>query len=172
MSVLRTDWHIFRTAPRCEDRVREALGWRAIEAIAPRVQQFERISRRRKVLTDAPMFPGYVFAHMCGPLWPRLSTVPGLYPRPLALNGTPYRLLASDVAYIMGLQLSPPADPDAPPAPDVYRKGERVDITGGPFMSFQADVGRDNGPTVELVVMLFGRPTPYNALREWVRRAA
>jgi transcription antitermination factor NusG len=175
MPVLRPQWYVFAATPNCESRICKALGRQAIEALAPRTVQFVRISRRRVVETDGPVFPGYVFACVWGPLWRRLRTIPHLRPQPLAMDGEPYRLSAADVAYIRSLAAMPPTDPRAPIAPDRYKAGELVKFTGGPFEAHRGTVDTgdaDDGAHVRTLVALFGKLAPYCAPREWVERAA
>src|SRR5678809_117282 len=145
--VLRTQWQIFRSW--CTDTALSVLRKRGFEALAPRTQTFERISRRRLVETDRPVFPGYLFAEVRD--WGRMHDVPCMDPRPLCLNGEPYRMLSRDVELVQRMQDRPPADPGAPVPVQGLKKGSTVRILQGPFATFKATVDEDKGDRVRLL---------------------
>lgn len=171
MVLCRTSWYVFRVQPQFEEHVKDELGWRAIDALAPRTRTFERISRRRRIERDAPAYPGYVFACVFGPLWPRLQRLPKLHPQPIAMDGVPYRLTVDELAMVRHLQAHPLTDPRAPVAPHVYQAGELVRILQGPFAKFEATVDADKGRKVQVTTRVFGRPTPVTVPRHWVEAA-
>jgi transcription antitermination factor NusG len=85
------------------------------------------------------------------------------------MGGEPYRLMADDVDCIRSL--AGVVYPPPPPEPKRFKTGRKVQLLQGPFDGFPATISVDTGISLELTVMIFGRPTPYNVPREWVKAA-
>lgn len=173
MPVLRTDWHVFQVVPTTEGTVCKVLTKRrGIAAMAPVTRGFDRVGRKNKmVFTCRPLFPGYVFASIAGPQWGMLRLVPYLHPQPISMDGVPYRLTETDVAFIRELQEHPIADEREPPAPHVFKAGELVRILQGPFAQWQATVDAVKGRKLQVSAKIFGRPTPVTVPKHWVEAA-
>jgi transcription antitermination factor NusG len=166
----QADWYIFGARPRREGQASEQLAKRGIAAMAPRTRTFERLSRKRVVACDQPVYRGYVFASP-GDQWGRLREVPTLNPKPLGMGDKPYRMRHQQVDEVAELVRNPPpdprdpypygkADPNAPP----FAPGARVVIASGPFAPFLGKVEVMKIVAKRWVarvdVMIFGRPTP------------
>lgn len=134
----------------------EQLAQQGIHALAPRTRTFERISRKRIVATDAPLFPGYLFARISDKQWTKLQEVPLVSRHPLMTDGRPHKLSAADVAYLQELALNPPRDPRDPRRIGV---GDRVSVVAGPLQGIGGTVAALVGRHVQMLADVLGRLT-------------
>jgi transcription antitermination factor NusG len=149
-------YFVFRCFTGREKLACEQLAQQGVHALAPRTRTFERLSRKRIMATDAPLFPGYVFAKVGADQWPKLQEVPLVSRHPLLTDGRPHKLSAADVAYLQELALNPPRDPRDPKRIGV---GDRVSVIAGPLQGVGGTVAALVGRHVQMLADVLGRLT-------------
>lgn len=146
-------WYVFRVAPKRESAVRDLLSKRGFHALAPYTQEFDRVSCRRIVSYSEPVFPRYAFISVAGPQWDQLRSVPFLDPRPLGMDGRPYRMQSHDIEAIRRLGTTPI---DSPKRPRTVQAGSAARIKAGSFAGHVVKVDAISGRKAKALLQLLG----------------
>jgi len=154
-------WQVVYLRPRLEKKTAEVCRMNGISHYLP-LRRHTRTYQRRKVTTEIPVFPGYLFVALDAP-------------RKLALQKTnhvlrflepsrPYRMLRQLVQIRRALRIDPALRSVRPLA-----AGSRVRIVAGPFMGVEGVVARlASTMRVVLTVELLGQGLVVQASREQV----
>lgn len=166
-------WYVVMTNPRCEKRAQSGLIDKGFAVYLPQYR-LERISprkgRRVRETINRNLFPRYFFVQAREGAWPRIASTDGVQGlvcncgRPLTVADQAIDFLLDQqnsgaFDQLLGAEKQPKGRAKKLKAP--YVIGEEVMITKGPFRSFFATVERAiAGHTVDVLVWIFGRPTP------------
>jgi len=169
---MRAERYILQVRPQREREAKERLALRGITVAVPHTRTFERVSRKRIIRCDEPVFRGYAFIKATPEQLPRLREVDCVCPHPLMVDGQVRPMTASERAYIAQTLRRPPADPRDPypngkpdPKAPPFKVGQPVKVMKqGAFLGYAATVSemwrKGKKWMAEVDVMIFGRPTP------------
>jgi transcription antitermination factor NusG len=141
-------WFALYTTSRHEKRVAQHLGQRHIEFYLPLYRSQRKWSDGSRVILDLPLFPGYLFVHICRSERGRVLDVPGALGVVGGTGGEPAPLPDATIdALRCGLEQTP-----AQPHP-LVTAGQRVRIRSGALAGFDGIVVRHkNGFRVVLTL--------------------
>ena len=137
------NWKVLFVKPRTEKKVAEYCALYNIPCYLP-LRENARVVQRRKVTTQLPVFPGYVFAKF--PLSQRLPLLQTNLIVRILEPLQPRRLLRDLIMVRRALR----ADPALKPVKHLA-KGQLVRIVGGPFQGVEGRVARLAG-TLKVVL--------------------
>lgn len=165
-------WYVVMTNPRCEKRAQSGLVDKGFAVYLPQYR-LEKIRKDVRTLVDRNLFPRYLFVQAPYGSWPRITSTDGVQAlvRDCGLTGRPMSVSDKAIGALLDRQndgafdcmLNADKQPKgrAKKIKPPFSKGENVKVTRGPFASFFATVERAiAGHTVDLLVHIFGRPTP------------
>lgn len=140
-------WYAVYTIPRHEKRLAERFTARSIEHFLPVYRAQRRWKDGSRVNLDLPLFPNYIFVHICAQQRPSVLAVPGT----LTIVGNrrePAALLDSEIE-----ALRKAADPTKVEPHPYLVVGQRARITNGPFAGMEGVLLRKkNGLRVVLTL--------------------
>lgn len=125
------DWYLVQCKVGETLRALENLENQHYQCFMP-LMRVEKIRKRKRVILEEPLFPGYLFIHLDQLVddWQPIRSTRGVA-RLVAFGGMP---LAVDQAFINELQ----SRCSIQKAMQTLRKGEKVRITEGPFRELEA----------------------------------
>ena len=142
-------WQVVYLRPRLEKKTAELCRLNGIPHYLP-VRRQTRTYQRRKVTTDIPVFPGYLFVAIAAPQ--KLILQKTNHVLRFLEPSRPYRMLRQLVQIRRALRI----DPTLRPVP-LLAAGTRVRIVAGPFMGIEGVVARlASTMKVILIVELLG----------------
>jgi transcription termination/antitermination protein NusG len=160
------NWYVIHTYSGYEDRVAENLRQRIetmgmadkiFDVIVPKENQIEIKNGRRRIV-ERRIFPGYVLVQMdvTEDSWYVVRNTPNVTGF-VGSGTTPIPIAAEEVRHIqkrMGVE--------EPKYKIDFSVGESVNITDGPFKSFDGVVNEidENKGKIKVLVNMFGRETP------------
>ena len=126
-------WFAVKTKPRRELQAYSVLTQRGVEAFLPRLRRRQR--RANLAPAYEPLFPGYLFSRLelGSQEWLRARSAPSVAYF-LGVHGVPAPLPDELVEHIRARTEAQAAATWKPP----FQKGDRVDISGGPFAGLDA----------------------------------
>ena len=165
-------WHVATVNPFSELLAEEHLKADGFQPFNPKFR-VARVTRGRKVITERPYIPGYIFIRFDrddDERWPRINRTPGVrallyatYNRPAPIRDEVMELILAQCAgdYVIEAE-----------ADKVLAKfipvGSRVRITAGTFEGHSGPVTLAHAERVDVILKIFGRPTKVNVLPEQV----
>lgn len=143
-------WYVLHVKPRCEKKLAEYCGARAVACELP-LREETKIYQRRKVTVQKPVFPGYVFVHFT-PEDKVVVLKSNVIVRILPVDNQDQ--LVRELGQIrQALLVDPTLDACA-----AFQAGRRVSIRSGPFQGLEGVVQSVKGKTkVVLNVDMIGR---------------
>lgn len=167
-------WYVVMTNPRCEKRAQSGLIEKGFGVYLPQYRLEKIIPRKgTRAIINRNLFPRYLFVQAPYGSWPRITSTDGVQAlvRDCGITGRPMSVSNKAIDALLDRQNDGAFDCmlDADKQPKgrakkmepPFSKGENVQLTAGPFASFYATVERAiAGHTVDLLVHIFGRPTP------------
>ena len=154
-------WHVLHVRPRCEKKLAEHCGSRALECYLPLRTETKRYQRRR-VVVEKPLFTGYVFA-VFGPAERVEVLKSNLVVR--VLDTPDQARLVRELAQV---RRALEADPTLG-ACQAFTQGRAVRVTGGPFQGVEGVVQTVRGQTrVVLNVEMIGQAVAVEVDRDLV----
>ncbi|MFH1023690.1 MAG: transcription termination/antitermination protein NusG [Planctomycetota bacterium] len=162
------DWYVLRVMSGREEVVAKDLESRAQAAgltasLSKVLIPMERVSEIRsgkKRVFERKIFPGYIMVHMevNEGTWYLIRETPGIGDF-VGSSNKPLPMPAHEVDRILASM----EEKQGKPKPKIeFHKGESVKIKEGPFENFDGvvdEVNTEKG-TVNIIVSIFGRPTP------------
>ena len=143
-------WQVVYLRPRLEKKAAEICRMNGIPHYLP-VRTRTRTYQRRKVTTEIPVFPGYLFVAIDAPH--KLVLQKTNHVLRFLEPSRPYRMLRQLVQIRRALQIDPALRPVK-----LLAAGTRVRIVAGPFMGVEGVVARlASTMRVILTVELFGQ---------------
>lgn len=125
-------WHVLHVRPRCEKKVADYCKVEGVEHYLP-LRKESKIYQRRKVVTEKPLFPSYVFANFNARQRLGLLKTKQVV-KILEVNDQ--ERLKRDLA---GIRMALDADPGLSPCSRVTQ-GDMVKIISGPFAGIEGVV--------------------------------
>ena len=154
-------WQVLYLRPRLEKKTAEVCRMNRIPHYLP-LRTRTRTYQRRKVTTEIPVFPGYLFVSLDAPH--KLTLQKTNHVLRFLEPARPCRMLRQLVQVRRALKV----DPSLRPA-QLLRAGTRVRIVAGPFMGIEGVVSRlASTMNVILTVDLLGQGLVVQANREQV----
>jgi len=151
-------WQVVYLRPRLEKKAAEVCRLNGIPFYLP-VRKRTRTYQRRKVTTEIPVFPGYLFAALDAPR--RLVLLKTNHVLRFLEPASPYRMLRQLVQIRRALKIDPELRPT-----QLLASGTRVRIVAGPFMGVEGVVSRlASTMRVILTVELLGQGLVVQASR-------
>jgi transcriptional antiterminator RfaH len=151
------NWYVIHTKPRQESRALQNLESQGYECYLPQLTK-QRLHRGVIDLAQEPLFPRYLFIRLdstqSGKSWGPIRSTLGVS-RLVTFGFDPARVdpLLIDLIKVHTQQIE--AEPDK-----IYRTGERLLITGGPFAGLEAIFEMDDGESRAMVLIeLLSKPT-------------
>jgi len=127
------NWYLLQCKPSQQQRADENLNNQGFCTYTPQLKA-ERIIRRKRVIREEAVFPGYAFIQLdASSDWRALQATRGVS-RVVSFNGLPHPIPRE---LIDGLRQQ--YNPQQAPAP-LFKPGDRVSITDGCFKNLQAIV--------------------------------
>jgi transcription antitermination factor NusG len=158
-------WHVVRVRANAERQVTHSLSCKEIEAFLP-VQRRPGAQKRGK--TDAPLFPGYVFASFDSRFTLPVVACPGVV-HILCRGNIPEVV---DPAEIFALKTVVQKAHTLLPHPTL-EWGEKIKIRQGPLTDVEGIVLRDEGgPRLVVSISLLQRSVVAEVDREWLERTS
>lgn len=143
-------WYVLHVKPRCEKKLAEYCGARAVVCELP-LREETKIYQRRKVTVQKPVFPGYVFVRFT-PEDKVVVLKSNVIVRILPV-GNQDQLVRELGQIRQALLVDPTLDACA-----AFQAGKRVSIRSGPFQGLEGVVQSVKGKTkVVLNVDMIGR---------------
>lgn len=154
-------WQVVYLKPRLEKKTAELCRTAGIPCYLP-VRSRTRTYQRRKVTTEIPVFPGYLFVAVDAP--GRLKLQKTNYVLRFLVPARPFRMLRQLVQIRRALRIDPSLRPVA-----LLQVGRRVRIVAGPFMGVEGVVAKlGSSMRVVLTVEMLGQGLAVQASREQV----
>jgi len=155
-------WQVLYLRPRLEKKAAELCRASGIPHYLPLRTQ-TRTYQRRKVTSELPVFPGYLFVALDAP--GKLALQKSNHVLRFLEPARPYRLLRQLAQIRRALRI----DPDLRPSPQTLAAGMRVRIVAGPFQGVEGVVARlASTMRVFLTVDLLGQGLVVRANRDQV----
>lgn len=150
-----TAWHALRTAPMKEFAVEEILRRRGVTALCPKLTQYRRVGRKRRVPVERPMLPRYLLMRYDDP-WAVVRAMEGRGVTGLVcFGGVPARIPDQAVEWIAsrsGLALPTRATP----VHRAFAPGDKVEIVSGPFKGWCVELTEIKGDVGRVLLRMFG----------------
>lgn len=129
--AMTAQWHVVLTRPRQELRAALNLSGQGGEVFLPMLRA-ERIVRGKRCLVDEVLFPGYLFL--------KTGTAGGLYGRVRSTYGVRgfLRFAEQPVVVADAIVEDIRRRIAVPQTAEVLQKGDRVQLTDGPFRDYEA----------------------------------
>lgn len=177
----RLPWHILRRVGRSDQHALDWLKRMALETYYPQVREMRpiprmKLSHKQRMAgttimrpTVAPLFPGYLFVRMnlAGMDWKQMRQVAGVGGLVCPDGILPIRVSDAMIDAIREREIDG-AVPGKTPAKLIFRLGQTVRITEGPFSGLTAQVEKlpdlaiediDSDTRIRIALDLFGRQT-------------
>lgn len=133
MSEWPLNWYLLQCKPNQQNRAQAHLDNQGFTTYAPRLKA-ERIFRRKRIVRDEVVFPGYLFIQLAPHSdWRALHATRGVS-RLVSFNNEPHRI-EDDLIASLRQQYSPQQTPSS-----LFKPGDAVSITDGCFKDIQAIV--------------------------------
>lgn len=127
------NWYLLQCKPNQQSRAQEHLDNQGFITYAPQLKT-ERIIRRKRVIRDEAVFPGYVFIQLdINSDWRALQATRGVS-RTVSFNGLPH-CIPQELIDGLRRQYNPQQAPKC-----LFKPGDTVSITDGCFKDLQAIV--------------------------------
>lgn len=152
-------WYVVLTKPKQEDRAEEHLRAQGGEVFLPRIQ-LEKMRKGKCVDVVKPLFPGYLFVNVegCESLVASIRSTRGVRQllkfgiKPLEIQHALIDDLRdrcySQIEYQAEGSKEKPAKKQA-----VFKQGQAVEITSGPFKDYQAIFKQFDGETRAIILL-------------------
>lgn len=156
MSEPLISWAIIQFRPNAHKLAQSNLNRQNIETFLP-LQKSSKYKNGKSISTHRPLFPGYMFIAVKKKQmpWHKINSTFGVS-KVLTLNGQPYlvpHLLISNIMRLYNEQ-------EEFLSPKQFKKGENVQILGGPFDNFLATIDSINkNERIWVLINLMGRST-------------
>ena len=146
----RRTWFVLHVKPRTEKKVEAALVRNGLWHHLPLYRKERRV-QRRKVVTELPLFPGYVFTRM------NADERRTMLETNMIVRTIPIPFPRRTVNQLRQIARAARGAPHMRTAP-IFTVGEKVRITSGPFRNVVGIIVRDAGKTsVALNVDILGQ---------------
>lgn len=128
-----SDWFLLQCKPNQQARAQAHLDNQGFATYAPRLKA-ERVIRRKRIIRDEAVFPGYLFIQLTPRSdWRALHATRGVS-RLVCFNNAPHKIEDGLIAALQQ-QYNPQQAPTS-----LFKPGDTVSITGGCFKDLQAIV--------------------------------
>tara|TARA_R110002072_G_scaffold1559_3_gene12902 strand:- start:36239 stop:36727 length:489 start_codon:yes stop_codon:yes gene_type:complete len=128
-----SDWYLLQCKPNQQSRAQAHLDNQGFISYAPRLKA-ERVFRRKRIIRDEAVFPGYLFIQLTPHSdWRALQATRGVS-RLVSFNDLPHRIEDGLIAALKQ-QYSPQQIPNI-----LFKPGDTVSITEGCFKDIEAIV--------------------------------
>jgi len=155
-------WQVLYLRPRLEKKAAELCRANGIPHYLP-IRKQTRTYQRRKVTSELPVFPGYLFAALDAP--GKLALQKSNHVLRFLEPARPYRMLRQLVQIRRALRI----DPELRPSPHTLAAGMRVRIVSGPLQGVEGIVARlSSTMRVFLTIDLIGQGLVVQASRNQV----
>ena len=124
-------WHAVYTVPRHEKRLAKHFLARGIEHFLPTYQALRRWKDGSRVNLDLPLFPSYIFVHICGRQRTSVLQVPGVV-RIVGRRTEPDALRESEIEALRRGVISAKLEPHP-----YLVVGQRARVINGPFSGME-----------------------------------
>jgi transcriptional antiterminator RfaH len=151
-------WYVVYCNINCEVRAQQGLAALGFKTYLPRLRKWIKHARKREAV-DRPLFTRYLFVgfDINRDAWFPIRTTSGVE-RVLCRDGVPESVPAVVIEQLMAAQRM--GRFDLTRTESLLKPGDRVEVDGGPFGDFVAEVATaDDGKRVEILHHLFGRLT-------------
>jgi transcription antitermination factor NusG len=154
-------WHVLHVRPRCEKKVGDFCAVRAIEHYLP-LRSETKVYQRRRVTVEKPVFPGYLFVSCDA-----VQRTEVLKTNSIVRTITPHN--EEDFLHELDqVRKALTVDPSLS-ACYAVKEGQRVRITGGPFMGIEGMVASlRSRTTVRLNVEMIGQAIAVEIQKEYL----
>jgi transcriptional antiterminator RfaH len=133
MSECPLKWYLLQCKPNQQDRAQAHLDNQGFTTYAPQLK-VERIFRRKRIVRDEAVFPGYLFIQLAPHSdWRALQATRGVS-RLVSFNDAPHRIEDGLIAALRQ-QYNPQQLPNS-----LFKPGDSVRVTEGCFIDIQAIV--------------------------------
>jgi transcriptional antiterminator RfaH len=154
-----TKWYVVLTKPKQEERAEEHLIAQGGEVFLPRLQ-LEKTRKGKRVEVIEPLFPGYLFVNVegCEQLIGCIRSTRGVRQllkfgiEPLEVQNE----LISDLRARCYSQIGNQSDDSQVVLLDkqaIFKQGQTVEVTSGPFKDYQAIFKQFNGETRAIILL-------------------
>jgi transcriptional antiterminator RfaH len=127
------NWYLLQCKPNQQKRAQEQLINQSFEICSPEIRA-ERIIRRKRVVREEALFPGYLFIQLSGESdWRALHSTRGVS-RLVSFNGSPH-IVPSDLVASLQRRYSLDQAHKA-----LFKEGDCVRVTDGSFKNVEAIV--------------------------------
>jgi transcriptional antiterminator RfaH len=151
-------WYVVYCNINCEARAQQGLIALGFKTYLPQLRKWIKHARKRQAV-HRPLFTRYLFVgfDINRDAWFPIRSTPGVE-RVLCRDGVPESVPSSVIERLMAAQRMGRFDLTRTEA--MLKPGDRVEVEGGPFGDFIAEVATaDDGKRVEILHHLFGRLT-------------
>jgi len=154
-----TKWYVVLTKPKQEERAEEHLIAQGGEVFLPRLQ-LEKMRKGKRVDVIEPLFPGYLFVNVegCEQLIGSIRSTRGVRQllkfgvEPLEIQNS----IISDLRNRCYSQIENQSDGSKEGSLDkqaVFKQGQMVEVTSGPFKDYQAIFKQFDGETRAIILL-------------------
>jgi transcriptional antiterminator RfaH len=151
------DWYVIHTKPRQESRADQNLNNQGYDTYLPLIKR-QKLHRGLIGVTDEPLFPRYLFirldATQSGKSWGPVRSTPGVS-KLVSFGNVPAKAPSGFIEALKLQEQTVNAIPEA-----IYRAGDKILITSGPFAGIEGIFQMDDGESrAMLLIELLSKPT-------------
>ena len=138
-------WYVVLTKPKQEARAEEHLTAQGGEVFLPRIQ-LEKVRKGKRVNVIEPLFPGYLFVNVkgCEQLVGSIRSTRGVRQllrfavEPVEIRQEIIEDLKKRCGELVGNSSNEKSESQQAFTPHVFKEGQGIEITSGPFKDYQA----------------------------------